>query len=58
MDVEPLPKFHCHEVGLPVDKSWKEITIGAQPPVCAAVKLAVGAWLFANKQIAIVSKKK
>ena len=58
VEVDPLPKFHCQAVGLPVDKSWKLITIGEQPAVCVAVKLAVGAWDHAIEQIAIVSNKK
>jgi hypothetical protein len=43
VEVEPFPKFHCQLVGLPVERSWKLITIGAQPDVWPAVKLAVGA---------------
>ena len=58
MEVDPLPKLHSQDVGFPVDRSWKLMTIGEHPAVCAAVKLAVGAWVHAEKQKANVSAKK
>ena len=58
VDVEPLPKFHCHAVGLPVERSWKLMMMGAQPLVCAAVKFAVGVCAHPDKQITKVSSNK
>jgi len=36
----PLPRFQVHEVGLPVDKSLKQTTRGAQPVSGEAEKFA------------------
>ena len=52
-----MPKFHSQLEGLPVDKSWKLITIGAQPCVCTAVKLAAGACAKETDPINKVRKK-
>lgn len=41
MAVAPFPKSQNQLVGLPVERSWKLTTIGEQPEVTGAVKLAV-----------------
>jgi hypothetical protein len=43
VEVPPLPKSQNHEVGLPVEISWKLTTIGEHPPVISDLKFAVGA---------------
>ena len=49
LEVAPLPKSQAQAVGLPVDKSSKFTTIGAQPPVISDLKLAVGACALAYR---------
>jgi len=43
VEVPPLPKSQSHEVGPPVEISWKFTTIGEHPPVISDLKLAFGA---------------
>ena len=42
VEVVPLPKFHAHDVGAPVEVSVKATANGEVPDVAEAVKLAVG----------------
>ena len=41
-DVEPLPKVHNQEVGVPVEVSVNVTANGAVPEMAEALKLAVG----------------
>ena len=43
VEVFPFPKFQFHDVGLPVERSWKFTIKGEQPDRGKPLKLATGA---------------